>query len=1084
MKQYLFLACFILPSLIQAQDVESYRSASNPYYWKNRKPYDGYWQQDVHYAIKASIDDATDIVDGLEELTYYNNSPDTLSVVYFHLYQNAFTRGAYLEQLNLANDFRQKFGPYEAKQLGTVIERIQVNGKDVQTWLDNTIYKVELPGPLLPNSSCTFSIKFKTYFDDGGTQRRRMKMFRDQWGNKQYDGVHWYPRICVYDRKFGWETDQHLGKEFYGDFGWYDVELTFPAKYVMDATGVLLNRDEVLPEGLRSKLDIKNFKDKVWESPPDTNLVAANGTKTWKFHAENVHDFAWVADPTFRIGEYVIALPNGHQVSCIALAQEQHAGGWQDAAQFTARVISIYSRDIGMYAYPKMIVADARDGMEYPMLTLDGGRSPGYFGLLAHEVGHNWFFGMVGNNETYRASLDEGFTQFLTHWSMSRLQPEVPTVRNKNPYIRRYYRPLPQREQTVYLGYIRDAINNEDAPLNTHSDDFNGALNHGGGYGHVYYKTATMLYNLQYVLGDELFLAALNHYFDQWKFCHPYFEDFRNSIISYTHVDLNWFFDQWLETTKTIDYSIESVKQHKGLTHYLGLKNGYVIKLKRNGSMQMPIDLHVKDVEGNSYTLLVPNGYYHKPVSDSHTFVLPIWKGWGVLNQTYSSNFALKAPLKSISIDTTFRLADVNLLNNSNKCPLLFTLDHQLRNPLDRKHYILKWRPDIWWNNYDGIKAGLHFNGNYMNQFHVFWLTAWYNTDALTNYKGASMSNETALINYSFSYKNRIHHKLDVLLKSRLLDGLALNQFGFEKTFRKNAFRGYFKSMYRESFSQLYYLPYFAVNEIAPGYFYTPTLWNENKWNNSLNLELDQHYGYSQGNGKITAGLRGTALGSDYDYAGIYVSHFNQHYTGRLEWRTRIFAQFISGKSIAPESMLYLAGANLEEQMENKFTRSSGPLPYEWFTYGAQSNHFHAGGGLNVRGYAGYLTPVQDGASQQYLFAGNSGTSANVELDYDGLFRVYSRLLSPFHLDAYLFADAGILGNNRISNNRDLPDLNTGLMASAGAGYALTIKEWLFFDEIRPLTIRFDMPLFLSNAPFADGDNLKFRWQLGINRAF
>ena len=358
MKKIYFTAIILfLAVAISAQVDNWYRSTENTLYWKNRKPFEGYWQQDVQYKIKASLSEQTDIVDGVLNLTYYNNSPDTLSIVYFHLYQNAFIKGSYLEKLNMKNGFKQKFGKYENNQLGTAIERMQVNGQDAPSYWDNTIYKVELPQALLPNTSCLITVKFKTYFDDGGTQRRRMKLFKDAWGNKQYDGVHWYPRICVYDRKFGWETDQHLGKEFYGDFGSYDVELTLPSHYVLDATGVLQNRDEVLPAELRAKLDLKNFKDKKWDSAPDSTILPKNGTtKTWKFHADNVHDFAWVADPTFRIGEQELILPNGHKISCVALAQEPHASGWQDAAMFTSKVIEIYSRDIGAYAYPRSLL--------------------------------------------------------------------------------------------------------------------------------------------------------------------------------------------------------------------------------------------------------------------------------------------------------------------------------------------------------------------------------------------------------------------------------------------------------------------------------------------------------------------------------------------------------------------------------------------------------------------------------------------------------------------------------------------------------------------------------------------------------
>ena len=135
--------------------------------------------------------------------------------------------------------------------------------------------------------------------------------------------------------------------------------------------------------------------------------------KVWRYHAENVHDFAFTADPTYRIGE---AEWNG--IKCIAMAEEPHASKWQNAAEYCAKTIEAHSTWFGMYAYPKMVVADARDGMEYPMLTLDGGSDPGYRGLFVHEIGHNWFYGMVGTNETYRAMLDEGFTQFLTGWGL------------------------------------------------------------------------------------------------------------------------------------------------------------------------------------------------------------------------------------------------------------------------------------------------------------------------------------------------------------------------------------------------------------------------------------------------------------------------------------------------------------------------------------------------------------------------------------------------------------------------------------------------------------------------------------------
>ena len=393
----------------------TYRNLDNSNYWKNKAPNKDYWQQDVYYQIDAYIDEKTDIISAKQSLTYWNNSPDKLDFVYFHLYQNAFQPDSYLSELQKQNGNEPKYGNYEAQKLGTKIENITVDGKKVKTILDNTILKVFLPSTLKPGEQIVFDINFKTYFDIGGL-RRRMKTY-NSWGFKHYNGVHWYPRISVYDAKFGWTTDQHLGKEFYGDFGAFDVQLNFSSDFVVGATGFLLNRKEVLPSDLREKLDIKKFKDKEWGSTPSVITEYVEGErKIWKYHAENVHDFAFTADPTYRIGESW-----WKDKVCYSLAQEPHASKWQNAADFSAKVIKVFSEDIGMYTYHKMIVADARDGMEYPMLTLDGGADPGYRDLLAHEIGHNWFFGQIGNNETYRALLDEGFTQFLTAWAMIKI---------------------------------------------------------------------------------------------------------------------------------------------------------------------------------------------------------------------------------------------------------------------------------------------------------------------------------------------------------------------------------------------------------------------------------------------------------------------------------------------------------------------------------------------------------------------------------------------------------------------------------------------------------------------------------------
>lgn len=1083
-----FISTFALTSTLvfaQTYPAYEYRSAENPHYWKNRKPYEGYWQQDVDYKIKAQIDDKTDIVTAEEELTYYNNSPDTLRFVYFHLYQNAFIKGGYLEKLNLANDFKQKFGKYEAEGLGTSIQSIKINGKDALFSLDVSIMKVELSEPIFPNSSVTFNINFKTYFDDGGNQRRRMKLFKDNWGNKHYDAVHWYPRICVYDRKFGWETDQHLGKEFYGDFGSYEVELTLPKNFVVDATGMLQNKNEVLPDDLRQKLDVKNFKDKAWDSPPSVVIAPDGTTKTWKYKSVNTHDFAWTTDPTYRIGEKEITLSNGEKVLCVSLAQEPHAKGWQDAADFCAKVIEVYSRDIGNYAYPKMIVADARDGMEYPMLTLDGGSSPGYYGLIAHEVGHNWFFGMVGNNETYRASLDEGFTQFLTNWCMTSLFGEFKPTK-KDPY------PVSRMDQTIYRGYIRGAINNDDMPLNTHSDDFNSALGHGGGYGNVYYKTATMLYNLQYVLGDTLFLAAMQYYFNQWKMAHPYFEDFRNSIINFTHVDLNWFFDQWLETTKKTDYAVWGVKKTGEFKRdttplppnidVMGRRqlHEYQVTFTRKGEMQMPLDFTVITKKKLSnfdstwthysvYEYHIPNTYF---VKKTNATVLPMWKGWGKLNQTYNAKIYLggREKIENVIIDPTYRLADIYQLDNAYKTPIDFSFDKGKSKPYNRKAYYMRWRPDVWYNSVDGVKAGLHFNGQYLQRHHIFSATVWYNTIA-----GSSMDNGAQRpIDFTFNYQTAIAKNYTMYFQAKQLDGLSALKYGFEIKWKQRVFNIYYKGFIREKVADLDYLLYTSQ-------------WNPNMRNSSLNLDGTKNYTYTKGSGTYSVGLRASFF-SDYDYSSYWVKWLNNHQLWKFDLRSNVLVQMMGGSNIAPESKLYAAGANPEEMMDNKFIRSQAFVPTNWLGYGNNVNHFQAGGGLNIRGYAGYVLPQNVANTQVQMFAGTSGGVLNVELDFDKLIPLRPRKISQYiHIDTYLFGDVGFIANDFKAGEFGLTQnesVTSNLLASAGAGLAFTIKRWGNMDEVKPLTIRFDMPLFINNTPFVDGQFVKFRWVVGVNRAF
>lgn len=1024
--------------------------------WQKQSPTEGYWQQEVAYNIEAVIDDKENIITGKQQLIYTNHSPDTLYELYFHLYQNAFQPNSYLDNLHHANNQKTYYGKYESAGKGTEINSFTIDGDTVKMTLDNTILHVKLNAPLLPGKSITIETDFITYFDRGSVERRMT--FYNAYGFKHYNGVHWYPRISVYDRKFGWTTDQHLGREFYGDFGTFDVSLTFNSQFIVEATGALQNEKEVLPAELKEKLAISNFKDKPFGSAPSVPIPFEEGkTKTWKYHAENVHDFAFTADPTYRIGE-----EEWNGIKCIAIVQEPHASKWQNAAEYTAKIIKTFSEDFGMYEYPKMVVADARDGMEYPMLTLDGGWDPNYRELLVHEVAHNWFYGMIGNNETYRAPLDEGFTQFLTAWGLSKIDGDtIITAPSGSKYYDKFKRPEEVKHSQVYYGYMRDAVKLTDPSLNTHSDDFDGALGQGGGYGHVYYKTAAMLFHLEYVLGKELFNKAMKNYVAEWKFAHPYVEDFRNSIIRYTKVDLNWFFDQWWEQPKQIDYAIANLKFDKKL-------NQWEITIKRNGTMQMPIDFTVYTEDGKMHDFHIPNTTF---IKETNAKVLPKWTGWGKLNETYTATFKVDKAINNVVIDRSNTLADINPLNNALEKPVAYYFDSKVYNMPEVHKYEVYARPDIWYNGYDGIKTGIHFNSNYLKYKHKLDGNIWFNTGFMQNNESATRDLKYDEFSYRLKYENgiaNINKGASVFAGIKSLDGLNAYLFGLKQTSSNKKWETSirFESLYRKDVSDLYYLIY-------------PTQWLIGMRNNFIQWDVAHSYNVFGGRANISSSLRGSGPGSDYQYGYVSLTNTIEKRIAKLNVKNRLFAQYGTG-NLPLESSLFLAGANPEAMMDNKYERSSGFIPNEYKGYQKEINHFQSGGGLNLRGFNGYaLTEKNNKGETALAYRSQSGVSTSLEIDFNQYLPLKFRGLRNFcRMETYLFADAGVVD----LYNNDRIDFSS-IKADAGIGVHLTWFDFGPLQTVNPFTIRADFPLIVSEVPVGE-ENLAFRWLLGVSRTF
>lgn len=1057
MKRVL-INCFILLSVFGV--------AQNDLSWKNRKPNNSYWQQDVQYKIKAKIDEDKLTVGGEIELVYTNNSPDSLKEVYFHVYQNAFQKGSYYHNLQVENGKKPWYGLYESKGLGTSLDSLACSKGIDSIIMDNTLIKVLLKKAIQPHESVVFDLNFKTYWGSGST-RRRMKAYYVEGKFVHFNGAHWYPRMAVYDQKFGWDTNQHLDKEFYGDFGTFDVELDFANDYIVEATGELQNEQDVLPKELKEKLHISNYYHRGSESIGDTLSIPIKRIKgerkVWKYHAENVHDFAFTADPTFRLDE-----KEWKGIKVIAAVEERHCPKWKSATTFALDVIKVYSTDFGMYQYPKMVVADANDGMEYPMITFDGGSEPYFKGLFAHEIAHNWFYGMVGSNETYRAMMDEGFTQFLTVWSLVKIDGAVYqpyTKPSKHAYVRRFYNAPKSIDLRAYLGYLNSAVKREDPPLNTHSSDFDGgSLRHGGGYGQVYSKTAVMLYNLQYVLGDSLFLNSMKHYFNQWMFAHPYPEDFRKSIISYTKVDVNWFFDQWMETSKVIDYKIKKVKKLKGDT--------FKLTFERLGEMQMPIDFTVYSNYDSVQNYHIPNTWFVKETSAE---VLPKWYGWGKLNPEYSVTIVVPGGIDDLVIDPTGRLADVNPLNNSKIFPYTVEFNSQLRNYPDKSKYEVKVMPDVWYNKFDGTKIGANIKGGYLNLKHKFNASIWLNTSLGQGAYDVDVPiGQYDDLSFDLKYQNVLSKYAEkFFVKSELsrMGGLQKVEFSLNKRSHdiKHFFRLKAKSMARTQSSQFIYALY--ENE-----------WNLNKANNVIDFDYNYSYKGLKGKGKFYLKYRTSAFLSDYSYDYVTVENKFQKWWRKFYLKTRLFGFAGQGSNWAPESQLFLAGANPEEISENKFTRAEGVFQKSHTEYGDNINLFHAGGGLNLRGYSGYYSPELYEGNIVSSYKGQLGFAVNIEAEFQRYLGLNQNKFKKYiDLKSYAFFDAGVInvGDDQLINTKlATPRFDSGL------GLALTIKKFYHFETTKPVTIRADFPLYLNRTPNVSPDNFQFRWVMGVNRAF
>lgn len=517
-----------------------------------------YFQQSVNYNINVKLNDVKHELSAFETIEYTNSSPVALEFIYFHLWPNAFKQNntAFAKQeLENGSAWFYFSKPEDRGYIDSL--DFKVDGKSIKWEYDKEnidICKLILNTPLKSGDKIVittpFHVKIPICFSRLGHTKQ------------QYQISQWYPKPAVYD-KYGWHQFPYLNLgEFYSEFGTFDVSITLPENYVVGATGNLMNEDE------KQWLD-KNVEETKNKSSFDKKdmIIPESSTKfkTLRYHEENIHDFAWFADKRYNVYKGEVTLPkSGRKVTTWAMFTNDCAEEWKNSISFINDAIAYYSKWYGEYPYNNCSAVrgslEAGGAMEYPTITVVGnvGNALVVENATMHEVGHNWFYGIIGFNEREYPMLDEGINSFSERRYMITKYPDLKLYKMGIPEeiasiaglkdipIKKYYEML----STVI------ARTNVDQPQNTHSIELT-PMNYGGV---IYHKSAlTYNYLLNY-LGEETFDKIMQTFYEQWKFKHPYPEDLKRCFEEVSGKNLSWYFDDLLGTTKKIDYAFKSVK--------------------------------------------------------------------------------------------------------------------------------------------------------------------------------------------------------------------------------------------------------------------------------------------------------------------------------------------------------------------------------------------------------------------------------------------------------------------------------------------------------------------------------------------
>lgn len=587
------------------------------------------WQQRIDCTMYIDFDVEKHQFTGTQKLVYYNNSPDQLNKVFYHLYLNAFQPGS---MMDIRNRSLPDADPRVASRISTLkedeigylkVKSLKQNGKNTSFEHVGTILEVTLKKPIAPNSSVTFDMEFEAQVP---VQIRRNG--RNNSEGIDYSMSQWYPKLCEYDYQ-GWHANPYIGREFYGVWGDFDVTINIHKDWKVAAGGYIQNPEEV-------------------GSGYGTRTVEPKGDKiAWRFKAPNVHDFVWAADPEYK--HVTRQAKDGPMMHFVYKETPDNAEAWSKLPEIMDRVFTFANENYGKYPYDSYSFIQGGDGgMEYPLATLITGERnlPSLVGVSVHELMHSWYQMVLGTNESLYAWMDEGFTSHSSSEIMNFLKKEKllgNLTPMKNPFA---------GSIASYAGF---AASGYEEPLSTHADHFKTNSAYGVG---AYVKGDVILTQLEYIMGRPAYKKAMLKYYDTWKFKHPNPNDFIRIMEKESGLELDWYREYWVNTTHTIDYAIKSVEAD-------GRKK-VKITLEKIGLMPMPIDVVVTDSKDRKTIYTIPLRIMRGEKTSDLGDKIEVMEDWPWTHPKYELVIPMKfKKIKKVEIDPSIRMADVQRNNNT-----------------------------------------------------------------------------------------------------------------------------------------------------------------------------------------------------------------------------------------------------------------------------------------------------------------------------------------------------------------------------------------------------------------------------------